>query len=178
VLLLAIVMFFWIWLFPYLGAKGYWVALVSFGVCIAYGASLIESLPWMTVATVGGTVLGLGAYTVAMKMLPLYYALSFAIAGAVFILIAGLLSSAKLRELLPMNMVAIGCFLGVMTSYDLFFSEQPIQAIHTTLTAFVGVLLSLLFGMMVAVVLQALVLAPRRAATPANIPAEPPKIME
>ncbi|MBC7230981.1 MAG: hypothetical protein H5T74_13940, partial [Actinobacteria bacterium] len=53
---LAVVAFFWIWLFDYLGAKAYWVALVSFGVCLAYGPALARSLPWMTLGSVIGVL--------------------------------------------------------------------------------------------------------------------------
>src|SRR4030042_3265535 len=80
--ILAIVTFFWIWFFEFLGAKAYWVALISFGVCIAYGPSLLPSLPYMGVAAVGGAAFGGAAFFVAMKILPLYYGLSFAIAVA------------------------------------------------------------------------------------------------
>src|SRR4030042_2724204 len=96
--ILAIVTFFWILFFEYLGAKAYWVALISFGVCIAYGPSLLPSPPYMGVAAVGGTFLGLGAFALAMKVLPLYYGLSIAISAAIFVLVAGFLRSGKLRE--------------------------------------------------------------------------------
>jgi hypothetical protein len=177
-LFLAVVMFFWIWFSAYLGTQAYWVALISFAVCIAYGASLVPSLPYMAVAAVGGTVLGLGAFALAMKILPLYYGLSIAIAGAIFVLVAGLLSVAKLRELLPMNLIGLGAFLGAMTRFDFLFTEQPIQGTARTIQTFFGVIFGLLFGMLLAAVLQVLVLAPRHAAAAAQVPAEPPKIMD
>ncbi|RJP30987.1 MAG: hypothetical protein C4536_09005, partial [Actinobacteria bacterium] len=51
---LAVVAFFWIWFFNFLGAKAYWVMLVTFGVCLAYGPALTRSLPWMTLGGVVG----------------------------------------------------------------------------------------------------------------------------
>jgi hypothetical protein len=178
ILLLTIVVFFWIWFFEYLGAKAYWVALISFGVCIAYGPSLLPSLPYMCVATVGGVGFGGLAFFLAMKVFPLYYGLSIAIAVSISVLIVGLLSAGKLREMLPMNLVALGAFLGAMQRFDYLFATEPLQGTPRTLQTLVGVIFSLLFGMLLAAVLQALVLAPRRAAQENNIPAEPPKIMD
>lgn len=175
--ILAIVAFFWIWFFGYLGAKAYWVALVTFGVCLAYGASLSTSIPWMTLGGVLGAVLGLLTFMLYMKVLPLYYGLSVAIAGGIFILFAGLVSIPKLREMLPMILVGWGSFLGAMARFDFLFSEQPVQAIPRTMTTFVGVLLSLLFGLFLAAVLDVLVLTPRKAPS-VQLPAEPPKIMD
>jgi len=174
--LLAIVVFFWIWFSEYLGAKAYWVVLISFGVCIAYGPALLPSLPYMGVAAVGGAAFGGAAFFVAMKILPLYYGLSFAIAVALVVLLVSLTSAGKLREMLPMNLVGLGAFLGAMGRFDFLFTEQPIQGTARTVQTLVGVILSLLFGILIAAVLQALVLAPRKAAIP--VPAEPPKIME
>jgi hypothetical protein len=174
--ILAIVAFFWIWLFPYLGAKAYWVALITFGVCLAYGSALSASLPWITLGGVVGVSLGIATYAVYMLWLPLSYGLSVAIAGAIFILIAGLLGMPKIREILPMILVGWGAFLGAMAQYDYLFFEKPVEIAHRALTTWVGVILSVLFGMLVAALLNALLLAPKKARE-AQAPA-PPEIME
>src|SRR4030042_1603528 len=93
--ILAVVAFFWIWWFDYLGAKAFWVMLVTFGVCIAYGSTLTKSLPWMTLGGVVGVLLGMVTFYLYMLVFPLYYGLSVAIAGAIFILVAGLTSILK-----------------------------------------------------------------------------------
>jgi hypothetical protein len=175
--LLAVVAFFWIWLFPYLGAKAYWVALITFGVCLAYGSALVSSLPWMTLGGVLGVALGLLTFMVYMLFLPLYYGLSVAIAGAIFILVAGLVSIPKMREMLPMILVGWGSFLGAMAQYDYLFLEKPVETIPRALTTFMGVIMSVLFGMFVAALLGAFLLAPKKKAEAVKAPA-PPEIME
>ncbi len=161
---LAVVAFFWIWLFDYLGAKAYWVALVSFGVCLAYGPALARSLPWMTLGSVIGVLLGMLTFVLFMLVFPLYYGLSVAIAGAIFILVAGLISIPRLREMLPMLLVGWGCFLGAVARFDYLLAEKPVEAIHRAITTLVGTVLSLLVGLLLAAVLDALLLSRSRAA--------------
>jgi hypothetical protein len=176
--ILAIVAFFWIWLFPWLGAKAYWVALITFGVCLAYGSDLVTSLPWMTLGGVLGVGLGLLTFMVYMLFLPLYYGLSVAIAGAIFVLVAGLVSIPKMREMLPMILVGWGSFLGAMAQYDYLLLEKPVETIPRTMTTFMGVIMSVLFGMFVAAILGAFLLAPKKKAEAVEVPPAPPEIME
>lgn len=164
--LLAIVAFFWIWLYPWLGAKAYWVALITFGVCMAYGADLYGALPWMTIGTILGPLFGLITFYLFMQVLPLFFGLSVAIAGAVVILVMGLLSIPKLREILPMFLVGWGCFLGAVARFDYLIAEKPIEAIPRAATTLFGVILSLAFGMLVATLMN-LVLSSQKAAAQA-----------
>ncbi len=159
---LAVVAFFWIWIFDWLGAKAYWAALIAFGVCMAYGQALYKSLPWMTLGSVLGVLAGLLSFVLYMMVFPLYYGLSVAIAGAIFILIAGLASIPKMREMLPMFLVGWGVFLGAISRFDYLFMEKPVEALPRAMTTFLGTILSLLFGMLLAAVLDALILSPRR----------------
>ena len=159
---LAVVAFFWIWFFDYLGAKAFWVALVAFGVCMAYGPALNRSLPWMTLGGIVGVLLGIVTFVLYMLVFPLYYGLSVAIAGAIFILAAGLISIPKMREMLPMLLVGWGCFLGAVARFDYLLAEKPVEAIPRALTTLFGVILSLLMGMLLAAILDA-VLSPGRA---------------
>jgi hypothetical protein len=160
--ILAVVAFFWIWFFDYLGAKAFWVMLVAFWVCIAYGPALTRSLPWMTLGSVVGVLLGMVTFYLYMLVLPLYYGLSVAIAGAIFILAAGLISIPKLREMLPMLLVGWGCFLGAIARFDYLLAEKPVEAIPRAITTLIGVVLSLLIGLLLAALLN-LVLAPEEA---------------
>jgi hypothetical protein len=160
---LAVVAFFWMWFFDYLGAKAFWVMLVAFGVCIAYGPALSKSLPWMTLGALIGVGLGMLTFYLFMLVFPLYYGLSVAIAGAIFILVAGLISIPKLREMLPMLLVGWGCFLGAVARFDYLLAEKPVEAIHRALTTLIGVVLSLLIGLLVAALLDALALTPGKA---------------
>ena len=164
---LAVVAFFWIWFFDYLGAKAYWVALIAFGVCMAYGPALNRSLPWMTLGGVVGVLLGLVTFVLFMLVFPLYYGLSVAIAGAIFILAAGLISIPKMREMLPMLLVGWGCFLGAVARFDYLLAEKPVEAIHRAVTTLFGVILSILIGMLLAAILDA-VLSPGRDAKAAE----------
>jgi len=150
--ILAVVAFFWIWFFDFLGAKAYWVALITFGVCMAYGPALSRSL-----------LLGLVTFVLFMLVFPLYYGLSVAIAGAIFILVAGLISIPKMREMLPMLLVGWGCFLGAVARFDYLLAEKPVEAIHRALTTLFGVILSVVIGMLLAALLDALVLSPGKA---------------
>ena len=177
---LAIIAFFWIWFYEYLGAKAYWVALVAFGVCMAYGTELRKALPWATGGAALGAVWRLLTYVLFMLVFPLYYGLSVAIAGAIFILLAGLVSIPKMRELLPMMLVGWGCFLGAVARFDYLLAEKPIEGMHRAITNFIGVILSLLIGILIAAVLDALVFAPRKEKAAGEAPAAPqaPEIPE
>ena len=159
---LAVVAFFWIWFFDYLGAKAFWVALVAFGVCMAYGPALNRSLPWMTLGSVVGVLLGMVTFYLYMLVFPLYYGLSVAIAGAIFILVAGLVSIPKMREMLPMLLVGWGCFLGAVARFEFLLAEKPVEAISRALSTFMGVTLSLLIGLLLAALLNELILVPRK----------------
>ncbi|MBN2028370.1 MAG: DUF1097 family protein [Actinobacteria bacterium] len=161
--ILAVVAFFWIWFFDYLGAKAYWVALITFGVCMAYGPALSRSLPWMTLGGIVGVLLGMVTFYLFMLVFPLYYGLSVAIAGAIFILVAGLISIPKMREMLPMLLVGWGCFLGAVARFDYLLAEKPVEAIHRAVTTLFGVILSVVIGMLLAAILDALVLSPGKA---------------
>ena len=167
---LAVVAFFWMWFFDYLGAKAYWVMLVTFGVCMAYGPALVRSLPWMTLGGVVGVLLGMLSFYLFMLVLPLYYGLSVAIAGAIFILVAGLISIPRMREMLPMLLVGWGCFLGAVARFDYLLAEKPVEAMHRAITTLIGVVLSLLIGLLVAALLDA-ALSPGRTEAEAEIPA-------
>lgn len=174
---LAILAFFWIWFYEYLGAKAYWVALIAFGVCMAYGAALPKALPWMTLGGVIGVLLGLLSFVLYMLVFPLYYGLSVALAGLIFILVAGLISIPKMREMLPMLLVGWGAYLGAMSRFEYLFAEKPIEAIPRALTNFVGVILSVIMGLLLAALLHFLVLSPRQHKAAAEAPA-PPEITE
>ncbi len=172
--ILAVVAFFWIWLYPYLGAKAYWVALITFGVCLAYGSNLQSSLPWMAIGTVVGPVMGVVTFILFMLVLPLYYGLSVAIAGAIIILVMGLISIPRIREILPMLLVGWGCFLGAMAQYDYLINEKAIEAIPRAMMTLFGVILSLALGMLVAVLLDALLLSPAKEREKAPAVSPPP----
>lgn len=161
--ILAVLAFFWIWGYNWLGAKAYWVALVTFGVCMAYGSALMSSLPWMTLGGVVGVLLGLLTFYLYMLVFPLYYGLSVAIAGAIFILAAGLISIPKLREMLPMLLVGWGCFLGAIAQFDYLLAEKPVEAISRAVSTLVGTVLSILIGMLVAALLSSLVFSSEKA---------------
>ena len=162
---LAVVAFFWIWGFDWLGAKAFWVMLVSFGVCIAYGPELARSLPWMTLGGIVGVLLGMVTFYLYMLVFPLYYGLSVAIAGAIFILVAGLISIPKLREMLPMLLVGWGCFLGAIARFDYLLAEKPVEAIDRAITTLIGVILSLVIGLLLAALMNALALTPAEEAS-------------
>jgi hypothetical protein len=168
---LAVVAFFWIWGYDWLGAKAYWVMLIAFGACIAYGPELTRTLPWMSLGGVLGALMGMVTFYLYMLVFPLYYGLSVAIAGAIFILVAGLISIPKLREMLPMLLVGWGCFLGAVARFDYLLAEKPVEAIDRAITTLIGVILSLLIGVLLAALLNFLALAPAKeeaAAVPAG----------
>ncbi|MEJ5185815.1 MAG: DUF1097 family protein [Candidatus Geothermincolales bacterium] len=153
---LAVIAFFWIWFFEYLGARAYWVALVAFAVCMAYGFDLPRALPWMSIGAVIGPVLGILSYLLFMKVFPLFVGLSVAAAGAILVLVAGLLSLYKMREMLPMTLVGWGSFLGAVARYDYLIAEKAVEALPRAGFTLIGVMLSLLMGILIAMVLNAL----------------------
>lgn len=153
---LAVAAFFWIWLFEYTGARAYWVALVALAVCLAVGPTT-RSLPYLVLSGAGGVLLGLVTFAVSMLVLPLYYGLSWAIAGALILLVAGLLSLPMMRETLPMLLVGWGCFLGAVARYDYLFLEKPVEVLPTALGTFAGVLLSVMVGVLLSAALGSLV---------------------
>lgn len=155
---LAIIAFFWIWFFEYLGARAYWVALVAFAVCMAYGFDLPRALPWMSIGAVIGPVLGIVSYLLFMKVFPLFVGLSVAAAGAILVLVAGLLSLYKMREMLPMTLVGWGSFLGAVARYDYLIAEKAVEALPRAGFTLIGVMLSLLMGILIAMVLNALMM--------------------
>jgi len=159
---LAVVAFFWIWLYEYLGAKAYWVALITFGVCMAYGPDLRKSLSWMTLGGVLGVITGVVTFYLFMLVFPLYYGLSVAMAGAILILVISLISIPRMREMLPMALVGWGAFLGAVARFDYLLAEKPVEAIPRALTTFIGVILSLLVGLLLAALLSELILVPRK----------------
>lgn len=146
---LAIIGFFWIWLYQYIGGAGYWAVLVAFAVYVAAG-SKPDKLPWMTLGGVVGVVLGLLTYLLAMLIFPPYAVISSAIAGAIFLLVAGLISVPKLPEILPMTVVGWASFLAAMAQFDYLFLEKVTWANVKVLNTFFGVLLSILVGLLLA----------------------------
>ncbi len=158
---LCVVAFFWIWLSGYIGAPAYWVALVAFAVCLASGPA-VSSLPGLTGAGVLGVALGVVTFAVSMLVLPLYYTLSWAIAGALIILVAGLISIPGMRTILPMVLVGWGCFLGAVARFDYLLLEKPVEAMPRVLTTAAGVLVSVLVGILLAAGLNAFILSPAK----------------
>ncbi|MBU4174098.1 MAG: DUF1097 domain-containing protein [Actinobacteria bacterium] len=146
---LAVMGFLWIWLYQYIGGAGYWAALVVFAVYVAAGSEL-KKLPWMVLGGVVGVVLGLFTYVLAMAVFPPYAVISAAIAGAIFLLVAGLISVPKLTEILPMTVVGWASFLAVMAQFDYMFMEKFTSANQQMLNTFFGVLLSVLVGLLFA----------------------------
>ncbi len=153
---LAVVAFFWIWFYEYLGARAYWVALVAFAVCMAYGPDLSKALPWMSIGAVIGPVLGIITYILFMTVFPLYVGLSVAAAGAIFIFLAALISMYRMREMLPMTLVGWGSFLGAMARFDYLLAERSVEALPRAGFTLVGVILSLLMGILIALAMSAL----------------------
>ena len=99
--ILAVVAFFWIWWFDYLGAKAFWVMLVTFGVCIAYGSSLTKSLPWMTLGGVVGVLLGMVTFYLYMLVFPLYFLRSTALTASAVVILSALSAIVGKRIIVP-----------------------------------------------------------------------------
>ena len=171
-IILAVVAFFWIWFYEYLGAKAYWVALIAFGVCMAYGPAFRKSLSWISLGGVLGVVTGIVTFYLFMLVFPMYYGLSVAIAGAIVILAIGLISVPKMREMLPMMLVGWGAYLGAVARFDYLIAEKPVEAISRAFPSFIGVILSLLIGLLLATILNELILVPRKEKA-AEVPASP-----
>lgn len=154
---LVVVAFFWIWLSEYTGAKAYWIALISFGIYIAAGAEA-RKLPWMTLGAVVGVLFGMGTYYVAMLVLPMNAPISFAIAGAIFILIGAAVSLPRFLEIFPMLLLGWGGFLGAMERFEWLFQENAVEAMPRTISTLAGVLLSVLFGLLLGALLGTTIL--------------------
>ncbi len=146
VVILAILAFFWIWLYQYIGGSAYWAALIAFAVYVAGGAKA-RSLPWMALGGVVGVVLGLLSFALANLIFPPYAVISAAIAGAIFLLVIGLISIPRITEIMPMAVVGWAVFLGAMARFDYLFIEQVVWANTKAVQTFFGVLLSVLVGL-------------------------------
>jgi hypothetical protein len=165
--ILAVVAFFWIWLYQYIGGNGYWAALVSFAVYVAYGA-IPKKLPWMVLGTVAGVVFGVITVYLSLLVFPMNAVISAAIAGAILLLIGALVSVPRMREMLPMTVVGWGCLVGTWAQYTYLVDSQVVWAIPKLISSFFGVLLSLMVGLL----LGALVATPLLARTAKTAAAE------
>ncbi|MDY6794326.1 MAG: hypothetical protein SWK76_03450, partial [Actinomycetota bacterium] len=87
------------------------------------------------------------------------------------------ISIPRMREMLPMLLVGWGAYLGAISRFEYLLVEKPIEAIPRALTNFVGVILSVIIGLLLAVLLHFLVLSPRQQKVAAETPA-PPEITE
>jgi len=156
--------FFWIWLYRFTGAKAFWVTLIAFGIYLAVGA-VPRKLPWMTLGGVLGVVGGFLAYALAMLVMPMYSAVSIAIAGAVFVLVGAAVSIARLPEMFPSYLLGLAGFLGAMDRYVYLFEENAVEAMPRALGTFFGVMLSLLFGLLLGLLLGTPILKLKREET-------------
>ncbi len=161
VVILAVLAFFWIWLYQYLGGSAYWAALIAFAVYVAGGAKP-RSLPWMALGGVVGVILGFLTFALANLIFPPYAVISAAIAGAVFLLILGLISIPRITEILPMAVVGWAVFLGAMARFDYLFVEKVVWANTKAIQTFFGVLLSVLLGLVAGALVATPLLAARR----------------
>ncbi len=143
----VVVAFLWIWLFSYIGAKGFWVALIGFGIYLAADAQP-KKLPWMTLGGVLGVIGGLATYILAMMVLPMNASVSITIAGTIFILFGAAVSLPKFTEIFPFYLLGWGGFLGVIYRYDFLFPEKATEAMPRVMSTFFGVLLSVLIGLL------------------------------
>lgn len=150
--ILAILAFFWIWLYQYLGGNGYWAALIAFAVYVAAG-SKPRRLPWMVLGAVVGAILGLLSYALSMMVFPTFAMLSAAIAGGIFLLVAALISVPKMPDIFPMTVVGWACMLAAMARFDYLIPVAPVWANIKVLQTLAGVLLSLLVGLLAAALL-------------------------
>ena len=161
VVVIAVLAFFWIWLYQYIGGSAYWAALIAFAVYVAGGAKS-RSLPWMALGGVVGVVLGFLTFALTNLIFPPYAVISAAIAGAIFLLILGLISVPRLTEILPMAVVGWAVFLGAMARFDYLFTEQVVWANTKALQTFFGVLLSVLVGLVFGALVATPLLAAKR----------------
>ncbi len=162
VVILAVLAFFWIWLYQYIGGSAYWAALIAFAVYVAGGAKA-RSLPWMTLGGVVGVVLGLLTFALANLIFPPYAVISAAIAGAIFLLIIGLISIPRITEIMPMAVVGWAVFLGAMARFDFLFTEKVVWANTKAFQTFFGVLLSVMVGLVLGALVATPLLAAKRA---------------
>ena len=147
--ILAVVAFFWIWLYRYIGGNGYWAALVAFAVYVAYG-SRPRKLPLMVLGGVLGVIFGFMTYAISMLIFPTFAVISSAIAGAVLLLVGALVSMRRMNDLLPMTVVGWGCFIGGMARYDYLIDSQVVWAMPKAFSTLFGVMLSLMVGLLLA----------------------------
>jgi len=145
--ILAVVAFFWIWVYRYIGGDGYWAALVAFAVYVASG-SKPKKLPWMVIGGIVGVLIGVGTYALAMLVFPMNAVISAAIAGGILILIGALISVPRMRDMLPMTVVGWGCLMGAVLHYDYLIGTYVVWAMPKLLTALCGTLLSLMVGLL------------------------------
>lgn len=150
--ILAILAFFWIWLYQYLGGNGYWAALIAFAVYVAAG-SQPKKLPWMTLGAIVGVILGLLSFALSMLVLPTFATLSAAIAGAIFLLVAGLVGVPKMQEIFPMTVVGWAVMVAAMARFDYLFGNAPVWANIKTIQTFGSVILSMMVGLLAAALL-------------------------
>jgi hypothetical protein len=165
--ILAILAFFWIWLYQGIGANGYWAALIAFAVFIASG-SVAPKLPWMALGSVIGIILGFLSFALANLIFPPYAALSAAFAGAIFLLIAALIGIPKMRDIFPMTVVGWACFIAAIARFDYLFSSQPIWANTKALATVSGVFLSLMVGLLAGALLATPLMAAMSQKQPAT----------
>lgn len=151
VAILAVVAFFWIWLYQYVGGAGYWAVFIAFAVYLAYGAAA-KKLPWMVIGAVVGALLGFLTFALANLIFPPYAIISSAIAGAIFLLVAGLLSLPRFLDIMPMMVVGWAVFLGALARFEFLFIEQTVWAFPKAYGTLVGVILSLLVGLLIGAV--------------------------
>jgi len=145
--ILAVVAFFWIWLYQYIGGNGYWAALVAFAVYVASGSNP-KKLPRMVIGGVIGVILGFFTYSISMLFLPTYAVISAAIAGALLLMVGALVSMRNMKDLLPMTVVGWGCFMGAILRYELLISTKTVWALPKTFSTLFGVILSLMVGLL------------------------------
>lgn len=162
---LAVLGFFWIWLYRYIGGAGYWAALVAFAVYIAAGSN-IRKLPWMVLGGVVGVLLGFLTFALAMLVFPPYAIISSAIAGAIFLLVGGLISIPKMPEILPMYVVGWASFLAVMAQHDYLLLEKVVWANIKAFNSLFGVLLSVLVGLFLAALVATPLLGVKKEPVP------------
>jgi hypothetical protein len=146
--ILAVVAFFWILFYEYIGSNSYWVALVAFAVYVAYG-SRPRKLPLMVLGGVLGTIFGVVTFALSMLVFPTYLIISSAIAGAILILIGALVSVPRMNDLLPMTIVGWGCFIGAMLRWESLIGTKVVWAIPKIVSTLFGVILSLIVGLLI-----------------------------
>lgn len=145
--ILAVVAFFWIWVYRYIGGDGYWAALVAFAVYVASG-SVPRKLPWMVLGGTLGVLFGVITFYLSMLVLPMNATVSVALAGGILILVGALVSVPRMNDMLPMTVVGWGCMMGAVLHYDYLLSTFVVWAIPKLITALCGTLLSIIVGLL------------------------------